>query len=89
MTNARNLFVVAAVVTSCAITLVPGRAHAYPGYTANVPNGTTLSCLTCHNNASGGCGCAACTGYSSCGGAMAGGCPTHCWNPFGSDFGTT
>ena len=63
------------------VLLAPAPARAYPDYRNCVPNGYAAGsgaygtgCLTCHNNADGGYGCAA-TGV-----------PAPCLNPFGSAF---
>ena len=61
----------AALAAALALVLcAPATARAYSTYAPLVPNGTTLGCLTCHNNSAGGTGCAS----------------PPCWNAFASAF---
>ena len=42
---------------------IPSTAEAYSSYMDDVPNGSNLGCLACHNNSSGGGGCCADMGW--------------------------
>ena len=78
----RCLWLPAVLAATLLLTLVPGRARAFPELAAQVPNvayatndvGESRPCITCHNNPNGGDGCVASGGMKPC----------H--NPFGVAF---
>ena len=70
----------AALPLVAVVLLFTSQAFAYDFYLPNVPNSDANSCLTCHNNPSGGTGCGGTTGYPV---SMYG----FCRNVFGYDFG--
>ncbi|MEM9196025.1 MAG: DUF4215 domain-containing protein [Myxococcota bacterium] len=63
----------------------PRTVEAFGSYRTRVPNGQVNSCLTCHNNPSGGNGCGGATSFPTSN-IVSGDPDGFCLNHFGADF---